>query len=85
MNDFLSLLNHLQFGNPKGGLSDGNSEVVNLNAVKLPDKNFNGVEEFAELNLRAEQLLEDFVFESAQRQITFGQKITGAASRVKNF
>ena len=66
MNDFLRLLNHLQFGNPEGSLSDGNGEVVNFDAVKLPDRNFNGVEDVAELNLTAEKFLEDFVFEAAQ-------------------
>ena len=85
MNNFLSLLNHLQFGNPQRGLSDSNGKVVNLDAEELPDRNFDGIEKIAELNLTAEKFFEDFVFKSAQRKITFRQKITGAASRVKNF
>ena len=54
MNDFLGLLNHLEFGDPQGSLSDGNSEVVNLDAEELSDRNFNGIDKFAELNLAAE-------------------------------
>ena len=37
MNNFLRLLHHLKFGNPQRGLSHGNSKVVDLNAVELPD------------------------------------------------
>lgn len=85
MNDFLGLLNHLKFGNPKGSLSDGNGKVVDFDSEELPDRNFYRVDEIAELNLTAEKFLEDFVFKSAQRQITFRQKITGAASRVEDF
>ena len=55
MNNFLRFLNHLEFSNPKRGLRDGNREVVNFNAVKLSDRNFNWVDEFAELNLAAEK------------------------------
>ena len=42
MNDLLGLLNHLQFGNPKSGLSNSNGEVVNFDAIELPDRNFDG-------------------------------------------
>ena len=34
---------------------DSNGKIVNFNAVKLSDRNFYWVEEFAELNLRAEK------------------------------
>ena len=66
MNDLPSFLNHLEFGNPESGLSDGNSEVVNLYAVELRDRNFDRVDEFAELNLTAEKFREYFVFKAAQ-------------------
>ena len=66
MNNLLSLLNHLEFSNPKCGLSNSNGKVVNLDAEELPDRNFDRVDEFAELNLRAEKFFKDFVFESAQ-------------------
>ena len=85
MNNLLRFLNHLQFGNPQGSLSDGNGKVVNFNSEELSDRNFNRVDEFAELNLRTEKFLENFVFKSAQGQITFSQEIAGAASRVENF
>ena len=52
MNNFLGLLNHLQFSNPKGGLSDGNGKVVNFDAKELSYRNFDRIEEFAKLNLR---------------------------------
>ena len=72
MDNLLSLLNHLEFGDPKSSLSDGNSKVVNLDAEELSNRNFNRVNEIAKLNLRAEKFLEDFVLKSTQRQITFG-------------
>ena len=62
MNNFLRLLNHLEFCNPKSSLSDGNSKIVNFNAKELPDRNFDRVREFAELNLRAKKFFENFVF-----------------------
>ena len=76
VNNLLSLLNHLQFGNPKGSLSDCDGKIVNFDAEKLIDRNFYRVDEFAELNLGAEKFFKDFVFQSAQGQITFRQKIT---------
>ena len=66
MNNLLSFLNHLEFSNPKGGLSYGNCEVINFNAVKLGDRNFNGVIEFAESDLTAENFFEDFIFKAAE-------------------
>ena len=37
---FLRLLDHLEFGNSKSGLSDGDGKVVNLDAEELRDRNF---------------------------------------------
>ena len=48
------LLEHLVFGNPKRGLRDGRRERINFNAVKILNRNFNRVDEFAEDNLVAE-------------------------------
>ena len=66
MNNFLRFLNHLKFSNPKGSLSDGNGKVVNFNALKLRDRNFYRVDEFAKLNLTAEKLLEQIIFQTSQ-------------------
>ena len=85
MNNLLRVNHHLEFCNPKGGLRDGNREVVNLYAVKVLNGNFDRVVEFAELNLTAENFSEQIVFEATQAQITFRQKITAAAGRVKDF
>ena len=59
MDNLLCLLNHLEFGNPKSGLSDGDGKVVNLNAEELSDRNFDGIEKIAELNLRAEKFFKN--------------------------
>ena len=55
-------MNHLQFDNPKGSLSDSNGEVVNLNAEELSDRNFDRIDKLAKLNLTAEKFFEDFIF-----------------------
>ena len=75
VNNFARLLNHLKFGNPKGGLRYGHGEVVNLNAVELSDRNFNGIVD-AEKNLVAKNFFEDFVFKSAEADETFREKIS---------
>ena len=66
MNNFLRLLNHLEFSDPKSSLSDGNRKIVYLNAIELPDRNFDRIRKFTELNLTAKQFFEDFVFKSTQ-------------------
>ena len=35
--------------------------------------------------MTAKKFFKDFVFDSSQRKITFGEEVTGAASEVKNF
>ncbi len=85
MNNFLSLLNHLQFSNPKSGLSNGNGKIIYFDAEELSDRNFDKIDKFAKLNLRAEKFFKDFVLQTAQTQITFGQKVAGATSRGENF
>ena len=55
MNNFFGFAFHFEFGNPKGGLSDDDGEIIYLNAVKILDRNFNGIVEFAERDLTAEK------------------------------
>ena len=85
VNDLAGLLNHLEFGNPQSSLSNGNGEVINFNAEKLRDRNFDGVEHFAEVDLVAEKFFKDFVFETAEAKERFSKEVAGAASGIENF
>ena len=72
MDNFFRLPFHFQLGNPQRSLSHRDREIVNFNAVKLIYGNFNGIIEFAEQNLVAEQFFKDFILQTTERNERFG-------------
>ena len=81
MHDVLGLLHHLAFGNPQGRLGHGHSKVIDLDAVELADGDLDGVCQITKHNLVGEGA-ERLVFQLAQRDVSLGQEVAGAAGRV---
>lgn len=83
MDDVFGFAHHLRLGDPERGLRDGNGEVVDFDAVELPDGDLNraelGVVKFDLLRERAQ----DVVFQAAERNVGFGEKIAGAARGIE--
>ena len=72
MHDVFRLLHHLAFRDPQGGLGDRRGEVIDLNAVKLADGDFDGVRDRAEGDLAVLQKGEGLILQPAQTEIGFG-------------
>ena len=85
MNNGLSLLHHLQFGNPKGSLSHRYRKIINFNAVEVRDRNFNGINKLSELNFDSELPFKQFIFDTTQTKIRFCKEIATTAGRVEDF
>lgn len=88
VNDALRLLEHLRFGNPDGRLSNGDSKVIDLDAVELRDLDLNGIE-FLLLEAKntgtgsiRDSLAQDIVLETAQGEVGLRQEVAGAAGRI---
>ena len=58
------LSEHLNFGNPQRKFGDGNGEVVNLDAVKLSRRNFDGFG--GNVDVETAQFGKHFVFKATQ-------------------
>ena len=57
-NDLFRFFEHLAFGDPEGGLGDGHGEVIDLDALKLADRDLDRVYiRIAEGDLPAGELL----------------------------
>ena len=74
---------HLGFGDPEGGLGDGYGEVVDFDAVELPDADADGVVDDAEYALPLVAGGDGAVFEAAEGEVGFGQEVAGAAGGVE--
>ena len=82
IDDILGGFHHLGFCNPECGLRDGHSEVVDFNAVKLMDGDFDDIPEIHQL-LPGCYKQKGFILKTAQGNIGFRQKVTRTAGRVK--
>ena len=86
VDDALRFFEHLGFRDPERGLRDRHGEVIDLDAVKLLDRDLNRVQFFiAKSHLSVESFLEDLILESAKAEIGFGQEITGACCRIQAY
>ena len=99
MDDVFRLLHHLRFGNPQGGFGYGGGEIVDFNAVKLPDRHANGIRNakaHGNLSLRdlglflfrvgragIQQLANNVILQFTERNICLRQKVSTAACGVK--
>lgn len=98
MDDVFRLLHHLRFGNPQGGFGYGGGEIVDFNAVKLPDRHANGIRNakaHGNLSLRdlglflfrvgragIQQLANNVILQFTERNICLRQKVSTAACGV---
>ena len=74
------------FRNPQRSLGNGGGKVIDFDAIKLTDGDLDGVQfDEAEGNLTALQQRQRFVFQPAQGEVGFRQKVTAAARRVEEF
>ena len=84
VDDAFGLLHHLIFGDPEGGLGDGHGEVVDLDAVELPDGHLDGVVMLvAECDLPVLQQTDDLIFQLAEAEVSLSQKVARAAGGVQ--
>ena len=75
---------HLTFGDPEGGFRDGDSKIVDLNAVELINGHEDGGKRLAEESgIFAMNRLDDLVFEAAERKKCFGKEIARTTGGVK--
>ena len=81
LHDFSGGVHHLAFSNPKRSLSDGYGEIVDFDAVELIDVDLDRGD-FAERLLTAVNEPEDVVFQLAEAEIGFGEKVTGTAGGI---
>ena len=80
----LGFLHHLTFRNPKGRLCHSHSEVVDFNAVKLADGDLNRVAH-VQHDLSLMEQGNCFIFQPPEGDVSFRQKVPGAAGRVQEF
>ena len=80
----LGLRDHLALRNPQSRFRNRYGEVVDFDSVELIDVDFNELVE-AERLFAFVQKRDDFVFKAAERQISFGEKVSATAGGVKEF
>ena len=81
--DFLRFFHHLAFRNPERGFCNRHSKVVDFDAVKLADGNlYRAFAGGIHRDLTVGEFHQNFVFQAAQAQISFGQKVSAAARGV---
>ncbi len=80
--DFLGLVNHLAFGNPKRGFCDRYGKIVYLDSEELADFYVDELVE-SEHALAFVQERNHFVFKSSEREECLRKKVSASASRVK--
>ena len=83
MHNVFRFLHHLAFRNPERGFCNRHSKVVDFDAVKLADGNlYRAFAGGIHRDLTVGEFHQNFVFQAAQAQIGFGQKVSAAARRV---
>ena len=84
-NNLIGSRHHLGFSNPQSCLGNRTGEIVYLDAIELIDRDLDGICEFTDYTVAAEDNLQGLVFQTSERRVGFGQEVAGAAGRVKEF
>ena len=81
--DFLRFLHHLAFRYPERGFCNRHGKVIDFDAVKLTDGNlYRAFAGGIHRDLTVGEFHQNFVFQAAQAQIGFSQKVSAAARGV---
>ena len=83
MDDVFRLLHHLIFGNPKGGTGNGDSEIVDLNAVELAYTHLDRVDHIPQRDLSTGHLLDRFILQFSKTGVGFREEIPGTCCRIQ--
>ena len=78
VDNHLGLLEHLIFGDPKSGASDGDGEIIDFDAEEIFNGDFD-----ATSCAEPVQFSDHFIFETTERQKGFGEEIAGAARGIE--
>ena len=84
MNDIFCLFHHLGFCNPQCSLGNCNSKIINLNSIKLINRNMNrGRFIKAKSNLSSLQFFYDFILQSPDTDICLCKEVSTSRCRIK--
>ena len=75
MDNIFGFLHHLGFGNPEGGFGYSHRKIIDFNSIKLADGYFDRIN-YIEHLLFSQEFVDCFIFQTAEGQECFCQKIS---------